>query len=294
MRLAQYAEQLRDGLYVAAGEPRLARAEGGAALVDGGNGLGMPAMRLATDTAIEAARREGSSAVGVANVAHTGRLGAFAERAAEAGCLAIIIDGGSRAQWRQVAPHGGARAMLPTNPYALGLPGGERGPVVIDFATAAAAGGKVFAARQAARDLPAGICIDARGRPTTDPNAYYDGGALLPMAGAKGYGLALVAELIGEAILGESKSGMNWIVVCVDLARFRAPTAYLAAAEACLAELRDCPPAPGFERVEVPGEREAAQRAERLRLGIPMAPATRTALIDEAAVLGVDATELRI
>lgn len=82
LRLAQYAEQLRDGLYVAAGEPRLTRAEGGAAMVDGGNGLGMPAMRLATDLAIEAARRAGSSAVGVANVAHTGRLGALAERAA--------------------------------------------------------------------------------------------------------------------------------------------------------------------------------------------------------------------
>jgi LDH2 family malate/lactate/ureidoglycolate dehydrogenase len=112
--------------------------------------------------------------------------------------------------------------------------------------------------------------VDALGRPTTDPEDYFNGGALLPMAGPKGYGLALVAELLGEAILGQAMDGMNWIAIAVDLARFRAPAAYRAAAEACLQELRDCPPAPGFERVEVPGEREAELRRERLAHGIPV------------------------
>ncbi len=291
-RLDWYAERAQAGRFDPAGEPRLVSAEGGGALVDGGAGLGMPALSLATDVAIERARRDGVAAVGVANVDHTGRLGAFVQRGAEAGCLTILFGGGSRRDWRQVVPHGGARALLPTNPYAFGIPGGERGPVVIDFATSTASGGKIYAARLAGRPLAEGLCVDALGRPTTDPEDYFNGGALLPMAGPKGYGLALVAELLGEAILGQAMDGMNWIAITVDLARFRAPAAYRAAAEACLQELRECPPAPGFSRVEVPGEREAELRRERLLHGILLPPQTLAALSRLGQRLCVDASAL--
>ncbi|MBC7706621.1 MAG: Ldh family oxidoreductase [Rhodoferax sp.] len=273
-RLDWYAERAAAGKFDAAALPVLGRAEGGGTLVDGGNNLGMPAFRLATDHLIDEARARGVAAVAIANVDHTGRIGAFVKRGADAGCLTIMFGGGSRKDWRQVAPYGGARAVLPTNPYAFGIPGGAHGPVVIDFATGMAAGGKIYAAKMAGRPLAEGLCTDAQGRPTTNPDDYFNGGAILPMAGPKGYGMALVAELLGEAILGQAMDGMNWIGVAVDLARFRAPAAYRVAAEECLAELRACPPAPGFERVEVPGEREASMRTERLTSGIPIPPET--------------------
>lgn len=291
-RLDWYAERAAAKRFQPGAEPRLTKAEGGAPLVDGGNGLGMPAFRLATDTMVEAARKDGVAAVGIANVDHTGRLGAFVQRGADAGCLSIMFGGGSRKDWRQVAPYGGARAILPTNPYAFGIPGGERGPVVFDFATGMAAGGKVYAAKAAGRPLAEGLCIDAQGRPTTNPDDYFNGGALLPMAGPKGYGMALVAELLGEAILGQAMDGMNWICIAVDLSRFRAPSVYRRAAEECLAELRACPPAPGFDRVEIPGEREAALREERLKSGIPIPPATLESLRALGRRLGVGAKEL--
>jgi LDH2 family malate/lactate/ureidoglycolate dehydrogenase len=291
-RLDWYAERAQAGRFVPGAEPHLRRAEGGADLVDGGNGLGMAAFRLATDQVVQRARRDGVAAVGVANVDHTGRLGAFVRQGAEAGCMTLLFGGGSRRDWRQVAPYGGARAVLPTNPYAFGIPAGERGPVVVDFATATASGGKVYAARMAGRPLAEGLIVDCQGRPSTNPEDYFNGGALLPMAGPKGYGMALVAELLGEAILGEAMDGMNWIAIGVDLSRFRAPGAYRVAAEACLQELRDCPPAPGFDRVEIPGEREAALRAQRLRDGIPVPPATLKSLCALGDRLQVDAREL--
>lgn len=295
-RLTQYADNASKGIFAPEGRVNLGEAEGGGPLVDGGNGFGIPALRLATDTAIDAARTgntgAGAAAVGVMNVGHTGRIGAFAERGANAGCLTIILGGGSREQWRQVAPYGGARAVLPTNPYAFGIPGGEHGPVVLDFATAAGAGGKVYAARSAGRALPEGLCIDANGKPTTDPEDYFNGGALLPMAGPKGYGMAIVAELLGEAVFGQAMDGMNWVCVCVDLGRFRNASAYQNAAEVCLEELRTCPPAPGFDRVEVPGERERNLRSERLKTGIPMPPGVLAELKDSAIKLGVDSPEL--
>ncbi len=170
-------------------------------------------MRLATAVAIEEAKSNGTAAVGTANVHHTGRLGAFANHAAHAGCLAIILGGGAREDWLQVAPYGGTKGMLPINPYAFGIPGGANGPVVLDFATSAGAGGKVYAA-QSARE---GLCIDSSGHPTNNPDGYFNGGALLPMAGPKGYGMALLAELLGEAVFGEVMDGLNWICVCIDL-----------------------------------------------------------------------------
>lgn len=291
-RLDWYAERAAAKRFIPSAEPKLVAAEGGAMLVDGGNGLGMPAFRLAADTMVQTARKNGVAAVGIANVDHTGRLGAFVQRGADAGCLSIMFGGGSRKDWRQVAPYGGARAMLPTNPYAFGIPGGDRGPVVFDFATGMAAGGKVYAAKMAGRPLAEGLCIDAAGKPTTNPDDYFNGGALLPMAGPKGYGMALVAELLGEAILGQAMDGMNWICIAVDLSRYRAPVAYRMAAEACLAELRACPPAPGFERVEIPGEREAGLRLERLQSGIPLPPATLQSLRDLGVRLGVDTSGL--
>jgi hydroxycarboxylate dehydrogenase B len=95
-RLDWYAERARAGRFNPGALPELTQAEGGGALIDGGNGLGIPAFRMATELAVEQAQRNGVAAVGVAQVDHTGRLGAFVQRGAQAGCLTILFGGGSR------------------------------------------------------------------------------------------------------------------------------------------------------------------------------------------------------
>lgn len=225
-----------------------------------GGGIGIPAMHLAYRHAIAAARSTGISALAIRNVGHTGRHGAFADAAAEEGFLTICMGGGNRKKWRQVAPYGGARGMLPTNPWCIGIPGGNRGPVVLDFATSKIAGGWVYAARSAGALLPEDCVIDAHGNPTRDPEDYFNGGAILPAGGHKGYALALLAELIGEAMLGPSTTEGNWLLIALDAHRMRESSALSGAAEEVLEELRSCPPAPGFERVEIPGEREREHR----------------------------------
>lgn len=286
-RLEQYLSEAEKGVFDPAGQSRLTKAEGGGPLVDGGKGFGMPAMRLATEEAIRRAGDGGAAAIGVCNVAHTGRIGAFAEQAAKAECFCIIAGGAGRREWRQVTPFGGSKAILPTNPYAFSIPGGARGPVTIDFATSAGAGGKIYAAKAAGRPLPEGLIVDKQGRPSTDPEDYFQGGALLPMAGPKGYGLALIAELLGEAVFHEAQTGMNWMVIAIKLSAFREGASYRRVAEEILEELRTCPPAEGFARVEVPGERDAALRSNRLKAGVPFAPKTIQALNRAAEKLGV-------
>jgi LDH2 family malate/lactate/ureidoglycolate dehydrogenase len=175
--------------------------------------------------------------------------------------MIIILGGGNRKSWRQVAPFGGRKAILPTNPYCIGIPGGEHGPVILDFATAKIAGGWIYAARSAGAQLPEGVMIDNEGRPSTDPEDYYEGGALLPAGGAKGYALGLVAELVAEAMLGPATTECNWLMITLDTADYRNPSTIRSVAEEILAECRQCPPMPGFDRVEIPGERERVHKA---------------------------------
>lgn len=271
MRTLQYVEQFESGSMRADATARETVSERGMHEIDGGGGIGIPAMHLAGETACRLAADAGLAALPVRNVGHTGRLGAFAEKAAASGCLVIIIGGGNRKEWRQVAPHGGRQGLLPTNPYCIGIPGGDQGPVILDFATSRIAGGWIYAARSAGANLPEDCVIDANGNPTVDPEDYFNGGAILPACGPKGYALAVVAEMIGEALLGPVAGEANSLMIALDASRFREPTQMQAVAEEILSELRSCPPAPGFDRVEVPGEREGEQRRKSAgKIAIPV------------------------
>jgi LDH2 family malate/lactate/ureidoglycolate dehydrogenase len=130
----------------------------------------------------------------------------------------------------------------------------------MDMATSMVAGGWIYAAENAGAALPAGCLIDSNGNPTTDPQAYFDGGAILPAAGQKGYALALAAELIAEALIGPVATEGNWLLVMIDTTRMTSGHTLQLRAEEVLADIRSCPPAPGFGRVEIPGERERRHR----------------------------------
>jgi LDH2 family malate/lactate/ureidoglycolate dehydrogenase len=255
--------------------------------VDGRGGFGIPAMEQALEALSRAVEDTALAAAGIVNVGHTGRIGAYAERAAERGCFAFICGGGNHRAWPNVAPHGGRKGVVATNPYALALPGGDQGPLVVDFATSATAQGKVMVARDKGVALPEGMILDKQGRPSTDPNDFYGGGALLPAAGPKGSGLALIAELIGEALLGPPHE-FNWLFVLMKVEAFRELGAYGADAEAFLARVRACPPQKGFERVDLPGEMERERAARRRRDGIVVDDKIWDGIAQAARKVGID------
>jgi len=274
MRTLQYAEQFESGYMRADVEPEIKYTERGATIVDGNGGIGIPAMRLAIDEGCRVARQHGMSAVAIRNVGHTGRLGAFTEAAAWQGFLSICFGGGGRGKWRQVAPHGGRQAMLPTNPYSIAVPGGDRGPMMFDFATSKIAGGWIYAARSAGAQLPDNVLMDSAGRVTRDPEDYFRGGAIMPSGEHKGYALALAAEIVAEAMLGPTETEGSWLLLTLDTALYRESQVMQRVAEEILHELRDCPPAPGFERVEIPGEREREYRKTTKDKGVALPPKT--------------------
>jgi LDH2 family malate/lactate/ureidoglycolate dehydrogenase len=288
MRVLQYRDQYQSGYLKGGVRPIVVKDELGQHYIDGQGGIGIPAMSLATNILADQVVAHGISAIAVRDVGHTGRIGAFAEQAALRGFLSIIVGGAGRENWRQAAPFGGKKAVLPTNPYAMAIPGGERGPVVIDFATSQIAGGWLHSARAAGALVPEGSIIDREGHPSRDPQAYFDGGAILPKGGPMGYGMALMAEMICDAMLGPAKTECNWFLIGIDTRRYRSAPAMTNAAEAILAELRACPPAPGFERVEVPGERERANKERNASAGIALPERTYGLITTLAEKLGVE------
>ena len=283
MRVMQYADQFAKGVMDPHAEAIIHRNEKGDDEVDGRGGIGIPAMRLAVDQCVARAKERGLAALPLRHVGHTGRLGAYAERAADEGCLAIIIGGGGRQNWRQVAPYGGTKALLPTNPFCFGIPGGQHGPVIVDFATSMIAGGWLYAARAAGGKVPFGTIINSAGELSDEPDDYFNGGAILPKGGAMGYGLAVMAELICEAMLGPVTTEVNWLIMAIDTTRYREPHIMMNVAEEILAELRDCPPVRGVTRVEVPGERERRHRDENRERIIALPEATWTSMQERAA-----------
>ncbi len=282
MRTLQYADQFLSGYMRADARAEIVSNDRGATLVDGHGGIGIPAMRIAVEEGNRQARAQGVSAIAIRNVGHTGRLGAFTEAAASEGFLSICFGGGGREKWRQVAPYGGRKGMLPTNPYSIAVPGGERGPMMFDFATSKVAGGWIYAARSAGARLPDGVLMDAEGRVTRDPEDYFRGGAIMPSGGHKGYALALAAELVAEAMLGPTETEGSWLLLTVDATRYRDAGSMGRVAEEILAELRDCPPAPGFDRVEIPGEREREHRDRTRASGIALPRQTWRQILDLA------------
>jgi LDH2 family malate/lactate/ureidoglycolate dehydrogenase len=284
IRIAQYVGDVDQGAVRPRARTRVMEDNGCTALVSGEWGFGHATGHFAIKEAIRRAQEHKVAAIGVVRCNHLGRMGAYAEQAAEEGCAFVSFVGGIEGA-HQAVPYGGARSAYGANPFTGGFPAGAAGPVVVDFATTAIAGGKVLVAHAAGEELPPGNLVDANGRPTTSPAALLEGGALLPFGGHKGYGLAVIAELLGQALTGSDLTGEEGsggdvfrrsgaLFVAISCGAFRSADEGIARAESFVRRLRAIPPAPGFDRVRTPGEPESAQRELRSRKGVELAEET--------------------
>ena len=298
MRLMQYVNQSDAGEIVPSALPEVVHESGAVFLVDAHRGFGHYATAFATDHAVELARELGVAAAAVRHATHIGRLGHYTERAAAQGCVSIVTVGVAGPGIGMVVPFGAAERFLGTNPWSFGVPADGRPPLIFDAATSAVAEGKVRVARSKSAQVPAGAIVDAAGKPSTDPQALYDGGGLLPVggwAGHKGYGLSMASALIGGlAMIGDPEPTMAGasnlpsapgrtagVFLCVvDPAHFGDGGAYKEMVAATMNAVKDVRPQDGVERVLVPGEPEVVNRQRRTREGIAIPETTRAELAE--------------
>jgi uncharacterized oxidoreductase len=267
---------------------------------DAGIGLGQAMAHDAMVIGIERARAHGTCIVGLRNAHHIGRIGHWAEQCATEGLVSIhFVNVASRPM---VAPPGGTRARMGTNPLAIGIPRPGAEPIVVDFATSRWAVGKVRVAHNKGETLPPGILLDAEGRDTADPAQLFAQapGALLTMGEHKGWGLSLACELLTGALLNaEPLAGErtdpaiinSMLTVIVSPEQLTSAGAFASKLEAVLAwvqsETREGRPA-----VRLPGEPERETRATRLRDGIPVDPNTWREVMQAAAQVGLREADL--
>ena len=273
--------------------------DGGALLrLDGGAGFGQVIGREAMALGIARAQQHGSCIIALGNSHHLGRIGAWAEQAAAAGLVSLhFVNVISRVI---VAPHGGGDARFGTNPFCAGVPITGQPPVIVDFATSMIAQGKTRVAMNKGELAPPDCLIDDQGRPTRDPrySVVPPFGALLTFGGHKGYGLALLCELLGGALASgmtqrDDDSSKRRVLngmfsVLVDPARLADRAAYEQEVQAFIAWVKASPVREGFESVQVAGEAERAWRAQRSAHGVPVDATTWQEILAAAARLGVD------
>lgn len=276
--------------------PRVVRENACTALVDGGAGLGHPVGVMAMRLAMEKALAAGIGAVGVFNSHHFGAAGWYARLATERGLLAMIT---SSARGILVVPTRGAVPVLGTNPIAFSAPAGRNRPFVLDIATSTVASNKVKVHELNGKPLKEGWVTDEAGRAVTDAAMAMDylhrrpEGGLTPLGGTaemgshKGYGLGLMAQILGATLTGGSFSplreggktrpdepdNVGHFFMAIDPRAFRPPGAFEDDMDAVIDLLHATPPADPSRPVLVPGEPEDLARAARLAAGIPIPPA---------------------
>lgn len=300
--LPAYVQNYLDGHLKPNRHAKLLREHGSIAVFDGEMGYGQKIAREVMDWAIARARNSGVAIVALRDVQHIARVGSYGEQAAAAGMIALLFVNALSGH-PFVAPFAGSDGRFSTNPVCIAIPGEDaEEPFVLDFATSVVAMGKVRVAYNQGKQMAPGMLIDDHGRPTTDPGVLWPDrskGAILPFGLHKGYGLAVVSELLGGALTGNLtyqpensravgiKNGM--LAIVFDPTHFGDVGAFRDEMAAFLEYVKASPPADPQAPVLVAGEPERISRKRRVAQGIPIDAKTWSEIRSAADALGVGA-----
>ncbi|NIM71683.1 MAG: malate/lactate/ureidoglycolate dehydrogenase [Gammaproteobacteria bacterium] len=295
----KYIEDLQADLVRPNTRAAIVKDDGALLIFDGGRGYGRPVAQEAMAAGLVRCAQTGIVLLALRRSHHLGRIGAYGEQSIAAGLVSIhfvnVTD-----HLPLVAPFGGRDARFSTNPICIAVPGTHSTePLLLDMATSRIAFGKVKVAYNAGRQVPGGSLIDANGEPTDDPGAMFTEprGALLPVGEHKGYGLALMCELLGGLLTGGGTmqpdnprlGGIlnHMLTVIIDPDRLVDRTWLAAELDAMIAFVKSSRPSSSDGSVLVAGDPERLMRDRRQREGIPINGTTWSEIVDAAAKVGI-------
>jgi hydroxycarboxylate dehydrogenase B len=296
IRVPHYLQWQRDGIVVANRTGRVVTDHGALAVIDGEFGYGQVVGELAVAEGIRRVAQCGVALIALRHAGHLGRIGAWAEQAAERRLVSLHFVNSPGKGGIQVAPFGGRERRLAPNPLAIGIPRKDAPPLVLDITTSVVPEGKVRVALNRGVELPPGAAIDAAGKPTRDPAAYYGppAGALLAMGGHKGSGLCLMIDLLAGALTGGGASdprvsgrGNNMLSIYIDPEHLSGRAALDDAAADLAAWVSSATPIAPDGEVLAPGDMEMRCRRDRSAHGIPLDATTWGQICQAAEALGV-------
>jgi len=302
IHINRYADWMKTGRMTVPSRLTVVRETPATAVLDGHFGAGHYLATKATEMAIEKAREHHLGAVGLHHSNHVGRVGEYPEMAAREGFVGIAMA--NSAQSQRVAPFGGIDRRLSTCPIAMAAPRGDGRVVMYDVATSVVAGGKVRNAQVRGDRVPENWLIDSEGRPTTDPATQFPNltGAMLPLGGPlqgyKGFGLAVMVDLItgllgGEGVVSPDAERFTngFFIMALDIGAFTSLEEFKEQADRQAEWIKSARPREGCSEVLMPGEKEERSEAARLRDGITLDEGTWALICERAAEVGLEIDE---
>jgi len=295
LRLGWYLERLQNKVMKPVTQSETVVDAGTIAVIDGHDGVGQVLTADATRDAIKRAKAHGIGAVGLRNSNHFGTCMYYTRMAALEGCVMIMTTNGGPA----MAPWGGRKKIIGTNPWSVAAPAGRHPPLIMDMANTGVARGKIYLARQKREPIPLGWAITAAGEPTTDPQAAIDG-IILPMAEHKGYAIAVIVDVLSGVLTGSGflsavhspyktaeKSNCGHLIIALNIEAFQPLAQFNARMEQYVSELKSVPLAKGTNEVFYPGEMEAANDVRNRREGLLLPADTLVSLSKIARETGL-------
>ena len=294
-RLPDYAERIKRGSWRAGAPLKVLTERKGLVLADACSGIGPVMAFRSMKLAIDRATEFGIAAVLLRRAGHFGRAGHYAELAAERQMVGLVISNASPS----ISPWGGATRVLGNNPWAVAVPRRNAQPIVLDMALSVVARGKIRLARDRGERIPLGWALDAEGNPTDDPDAALQG-TLLPIGGYKGYGMALIFDLLTGALSGsgvgtevrnpqehEYEQNVGQLFMAINVEAVRPLEHFYQDVERLVSMVKNVPLARGASEVLLPGEPEARRLSEQ-KHGIELPDHTFRKLDQLANELGIE------
>ena len=278
--LTVYVKRIQVGVMSPKTEIKVLREKASTALIDGKNGIGQVVSQFAMKKAIEKAKATGTAFVATTHSNHYGAAAYWAMMALEHGMIGFSSTNAPAT----VAPTGGKKAMLGTNPFAVAIPAGKEKPFVLDLATTVVARGRVILYAKQNKPLEPGWAFDEKGLPTTDAQAALKG-LLAPIGGYKGYGIALAVDMLCGVLTGSSygahfpgfladnlkdPTDVGSVFAAISIDSFMDIPDFKTQMDKAIGEIKNCEKAEGVKRIYIPGEIEDETRADRLANGIPI------------------------
>ena len=289
-RLRGYFQMMGSGLLNPYPKVAVLRETESTAMLDGDMGFGMVVARQAMEMALAKAQSTGVACVTARNINHTGMVGFYPMMAADRRMIGIAMNNGPTI----VPPFGGKTPTMGTNPISVAFPAGEEQPLVLDMATSMVAGGKLRLAAKRGVPIPPEWALDRNGVPTTDPTEAIHHGMLQWAGGYKGFGIALMVEVLGGVLsgglfgldvpplktFGKDPLNTSAFYMALNIERFMPLEEFKARMDRLIRQVKSTELVAGVDQVYVSGEKEFLEKARRSRQGIPLSRAIYQELSD--------------
>lgn len=291
-RLAGYYERIKAGVIDPTAHPVEIGRRPAVVHLDARRAAGAVAGSAAMREAVSLARVCGIGTAGVRNSTHFGAAAYYSLLATEVGCIGLTFTNAGP----EIAPWGGTRPIVGTNPWSIAVPTDLGWPVVFDMATASSGKGMIGWYERANRAIPIDWALTKEGSQTTDATEGMSG-TLYPLGGAKGYALAVLFDAITGVLVGASfgsqcfgaiHQDVGHLFIAIDVEAFLPVSDFTDRMALLVEDIRSSPLAAGSPAVKIPGQIEFERRVERLKTGVPMIPERLDELNGLAAELGVD------